>query len=800
MGNCMGQPYGDTPLLAALAAGNEVTAVAAVRAKPSVFAQRQGPQRRTMAHVCADAGQLGALVKCCELIWRTQPDSSGQTHEPPPPPPCRHPLILEACNAFDGVGLTPLMLACKQGHPEVVRYLLDQGADPWLGEAGPAARSALHHAAQGNQAGCVEALLGCPHVAKTGRVRGGEGRLVDFPSATGRTPLHVAAARGWMEVAAALCSHGASPTCRTWGGDADTWLHVPTGSTPLHVAAASQNLDMCVLLLAHWGANLRALDVTDPRVVADGERRTPQELPALAANARLRALLDPATPIQEVLAAAKGVQAPSMRPDSAPAPQLHKSATFGEYRRGSEGSSHSNSVDFIPATSPDDAGDTPEDAPIPLLDSASNAGSGSGSHPAAATAAVLVPGASARVVVADPAPPLRAGFLSDLPPLPGKAPRTSNPQGGAKWPPALEPLSKGAAPDVERMGFAPPRMASGKQLLGSQSMQRGPDDPEGSVQPSLPGGGLPSILRGGPSSKQVVPSHLPPLLPPNRRLGPGGAGAPLPPLGPATPSPQPPTPTPVFLKSSSMARQPTNPIPATPPLAPEHAAGVLLYAAERTSLGMGAQRVLRASHPGEVGGPSTPPPWPVPEDEEALFGGEAGAGPGDVQPMAPPGALVDMEEEGLPGAAARGGGLAARRPARASESHANLDPPESGDVWPPRPSVRQSSPGAAAAAATAVVGGLPSLSAGGAAPSPSTNNAQGRGTGLGHSLASLFRRGPSVRSLQVGSDATKGLPSAPGHAGAAGGAGVAPGALAASPSMGRSAWNAPPAPSTPEER
>lgn len=35
-------------------------------------------------------------------------------------------------------------------------------------------RSALHHAAGGNHAACVDAILGCTHVKLTGELRGKE--------------------------------------------------------------------------------------------------------------------------------------------------------------------------------------------------------------------------------------------------------------------------------------------------------------------------------------------------------------------------------------------------------------------------------------------------------------------------------------------------------------------------------------------------------------------------------------------------------------------------------------------------
>ncbi len=48
-----------------------------------------------------------------------------------------------------------------------------QGADAWQGDR-LMGRSALHHAAGGNHAACVDAILGSPHVKLRGELRGKE--------------------------------------------------------------------------------------------------------------------------------------------------------------------------------------------------------------------------------------------------------------------------------------------------------------------------------------------------------------------------------------------------------------------------------------------------------------------------------------------------------------------------------------------------------------------------------------------------------------------------------------------------
>ncbi|KAG2495902.1 hypothetical protein HYH03_006139 [Edaphochlamys debaryana] len=230
---------------------------------------------------------------CIEYIWQVHPDEDGQVHARPPPPPNFHPLLKKAVNLFDAQGFTPLMLACKKGHAEMAHLLLAQGADPWLGDR-LMGRSALHFAAMLNRVGCIEELLRCSFVVKAGTIRETECRLVDYPSNAGHTPLHYAAVRH-TESVLALCRHGADPNARCWNASMDSWVLANPGSTPLHVAAKNQNLDAAVAIMQHWACDLKQLDVTDPRVVADSRKLRPYELPGVKADSGLHRVLDPST-------------------------------------------------------------------------------------------------------------------------------------------------------------------------------------------------------------------------------------------------------------------------------------------------------------------------------------------------------------------------------------------------------------------------------------------------------------------------------------------------------------------------
>ncbi len=91
------------------------------------------------------------------------------------------------------LGRTPLIMAIIGGHSELAKELLDRGADPSKVDAKGA--SPLHYAVTKGRAGVAEQLLYA-------------GATVDArESRSGRTLLHLAAIRGYSDVAALLLKH-----------------------------------------------------------------------------------------------------------------------------------------------------------------------------------------------------------------------------------------------------------------------------------------------------------------------------------------------------------------------------------------------------------------------------------------------------------------------------------------------------------------------------------------------------------------------------------------------------------------
>lgn len=203
-----------------------------------------------------------------------------------------------AVDAAEAEGTTALHQAVMAGHADVVRLLLDHGADPEIQTDGQG-RRVLHTAILSSSRPEVSSLI-VPMLLE-------EGADADGVDTAGRTPLHYLAS-DWSELDSAsqagpeipgmmvelLAMRGADVNAAGPGGDrplhlsvrhrkrlvtqqlihagADVDVQNVSGDTPLHVAVRGQDLDLVKMLLA-GGADVS---------IRNNSQRTAMELAATA--------------------------------------------------------------------------------------------------------------------------------------------------------------------------------------------------------------------------------------------------------------------------------------------------------------------------------------------------------------------------------------------------------------------------------------------------------------------------------------------------------------------------------------
>lgn len=141
-----------------------------------------------------------------------------------------YPLL---ANRALNIGDTPIYEAATHNHPELVKLLLDYGAD--INTCTNAGETPLHGAIAAHHLSMVKLLLD-------------NEANINASLATGQTPLRLAVIKGYGDIVELLLSRGAIVNTRG-----------KTGLTPLHWAALKGHSEIVALLLAH-GANVSVQD------------------------------------------------------------------------------------------------------------------------------------------------------------------------------------------------------------------------------------------------------------------------------------------------------------------------------------------------------------------------------------------------------------------------------------------------------------------------------------------------------------------------------------------------------------
>jgi len=137
---------------------------------------------------------------------------------------------------------SPLMIACRRGHNDVVKVCLDYGAknDPHPDYG----QTALHAAVSANQYECASILLRVAEESEADMI------ISNLTDQFGQTPLHSAATVGSVRLTELLLYHGAKIA------SVDSY-----GQTALHICAGLSN-ERCLAVLLDQGGD-EYLEVTD---------------------------------------------------------------------------------------------------------------------------------------------------------------------------------------------------------------------------------------------------------------------------------------------------------------------------------------------------------------------------------------------------------------------------------------------------------------------------------------------------------------------------------------------------------
>lgn len=154
--------------------------------------------------------------------------------------------VKDCTNEKDKEGFTPLHHAAFHRQLETLRVLLDNKADPSVPDA--QGYLPLHWAAKVGDVPCASLLARGVSL----EARGGKGALGEE---YGRTPLHMAAFNGRLEMVQHLLESGAEINAKTYKAD--------NSKTPLHDAVVHQDIPVILALCKSQKLNVNLTDARD---------------------------------------------------------------------------------------------------------------------------------------------------------------------------------------------------------------------------------------------------------------------------------------------------------------------------------------------------------------------------------------------------------------------------------------------------------------------------------------------------------------------------------------------------------
>ncbi|KAL3130587.1 hypothetical protein ABBQ38_008392 [Trebouxia sp. C0009 RCD-2024] len=314
-------------LLNAAAVGDADTVREILEAKPQLANHTALTTGYNCLHYAAAKGHTAVLQAALEAVRLGTKDAVAEDSGDTSIKDVRawSKLMKDLLNQRGRRGETPVMVACEEGHGFAARYLIEQGADPFIQDK-TFHRSAIHYAAARGKADALRRLLDDNlriHTEegfvplKAARVQDVSGtcRYIDSRAENGLTALHLAANSGSLECVRLLLDGGASMMVRTVDLDVISEVTAPAGSTPLHVAAMSGNV--CILqamLQAHsdalgtWGDNGAAARRAwegdgriDLRSVTNCLRQLPYHVAWQKGFRQAAGVLNPTVPIDSAL-------------------------------------------------------------------------------------------------------------------------------------------------------------------------------------------------------------------------------------------------------------------------------------------------------------------------------------------------------------------------------------------------------------------------------------------------------------------------------------------------------------------